>query len=59
MRHLYAVTMLERLPLEIVSGLVGHHSPEFTARRYLSLRVGWLDQARSASRDFDPDTRIR
>jgi integrase len=55
LRHLYAVTMLERLPLEIVSRLMGHHSPDFTARCYLSLRVGWLDQARAASRTFDPD----
>lgn len=50
LRHLYAVTMLEHLPLEIVSSLMGHHSPDFTAKRYLSLRVGWLDLARRASR---------
>lgn len=54
LRHLYAVTMLERLPLEVVSRLMGHHSPDFTAKRYLSLRVGWLDQARAASRALDP-----
>lgn len=54
LRHLYAVTMLERMPLEIVSRLMGHHSPDFTAKRYLSLRTGWLDQARSVARDFDP-----
>lgn len=42
--------MLEVLPLEVVSQLMGHHSPHFTAKRYLSLRVGWLDQARQASR---------
>lgn len=53
LRHLYAVTMLERLPLEIVSNLMGHHSPDFTAKRYLSLRVGWLDQARQASEGID------
>lgn len=50
LRHLYAVTMLEHLPLEVVSKLMGHHSPDFTAKRYLSVRVGWLDQARSAAR---------
>jgi len=33
LRHLFAVTMLESLPLEVVSRLMGHHSPEFTARR--------------------------
>lgn len=54
LRHLYAVTMLEQLPLEIVSHLMGHHSPDFTAKRYLSLRMGWLDQARSVARSFDP-----
>ena len=54
LRHLYAVTMLERLPLEIVSRLMGHHSPDFTAKRYLSLRMGWLDQARSVARSFEP-----
>jgi integrase len=54
LRHLYAVTMLEQLPLEIVSRLMGHHSPDFTAKRYLSLRMGWLDQARTAARNFDP-----
>lgn len=53
LRHLYAVTMLERLPLEIVSKLMGHHSPDFTAKRYLSLRVGWLDRARAASRAWE------
>lgn len=42
--------MLELLPLEVVAQLMGHHSPHFTAQRYLSLRVGWLDQAREASR---------
>lgn len=56
LRHLYAVTMLERLPLEIVSRLMGHHSPDFTAKRYLSLRTGWLDEARSVARTFDPTT---
>lgn len=55
LRHLYAVTMLERLPLEVVSRLMGHHSPDFTAKRYLSLRTGWLDDARSVARAFDPD----
>lgn len=54
LRHLYAVTMLEHLPLEVVSTLMGHHSPDFTAKRYLSLRMGWLDQARDVARDFDP-----
>lgn len=54
LRHLYAVTMLEHLPLEVVSRLMGHHSPDFTAKRYLSLRMGWLDQARAAARTFDP-----
>lgn len=54
LRHLFAVTMLEHVPLEIVSRLMGHHSPDFTAKRYLSLRVGWLDKARDASRDLDP-----
>lgn len=43
--------MLERLPLEIVSKVMGHHSPDFTDKRYLSLRVGWLDRA--ASRNMD------
>lgn len=52
LRHLYAVTMLEALPLEVVSRLMGHHSPNFTAQRYLSLRTGWLDQARRAARDL-------
>jgi integrase len=52
LRHLYAVTMLERLPLEVVSKLMGHHSPEFTAKRYLSLRVGWLDHARDTLRNM-------
>ena len=47
--------MLEVLPLEIVSKLMGHHSPHFTAQRYLSLRVGWLDQARDASRGLARD----
>ena len=55
LRHLYAVTMLEVLPLEIVSKLMGHHSPHFTAQRYLSLRVGWLEQARAASRELARD----
>jgi integrase len=50
LRHLYAVTMLERLPLEVVSKLMGHHSPEFTARRYLTVRAGWLEQAQDALR---------
>ena len=54
LRHLYAVTMLERLPLEIVSRLMGHHSPDFTAKRYLSLRMGWLDQARAVAQSFEP-----
>lgn len=54
LRHLYAVTMLERLPLEIVSRLMGHHSPDFTAKRYLSMRMGWLEQARSVARSMDP-----
>lgn len=54
LRHLYAVTMLEHLPLEVVSRLMGHHSPDFTAKRYLSLRVGWLEQARAVSRVVDP-----
>jgi integrase len=52
LRHLYAVTMLERLPLEVVSKPMGHHSPEFTAKRYLSLRVGWLDKAHETLRDW-------
>ena len=52
LRHLFAVTMLERLPLEVVSRLMGHHSRDFTAKRYLSLRVGWLDQARHAAYDL-------
>lgn len=51
LRHLYAVTMLERLPLEVVSRLMGHHSPDFTAKRYLSLRTGWLEQVRAVSRE--------
>lgn len=55
LRHLFAVTMLEVLPLEVVSRLMGHHSPDFTARRYLSLRVGWLDMAREASRGLSAD----
>lgn len=38
LRHLYAVTMLDLLPLEVVSQLMGHHSPHFTAQRYLPLR---------------------
>ncbi len=49
LRHLFAVMMLQRLPLEVVSKLMGHHSPDFTAKRYLSPRVGWLEQARQAS----------
>lgn len=52
LRHLYAVTMPDLLPLEVVSQLMGHHSPHFTAQRYLSLRVGWLDQARTASQSL-------
>lgn len=53
LRHLYAVTMLEHLPLEVVSRLMGHHSPDFTAKRYLSLRMGWLERARDVSRSLD------
>jgi integrase len=53
LRHLYAVRMLERVPLEIVSKLMGHHSPEFTARRYLSIRSGWLDRAQDALDNID------
>jgi integrase len=53
LRHLYGVTMLERVPLEVVSKLMGHHSPEFTARRYLSIRTGWLDRAQHALDDID------
>lgn len=53
LRHLYAVTMLERLPLEVVSRLMGHHSPDFTAKRYLSLRTGWLDEVRAVSRTWE------
>ncbi len=53
LRHLFAVTMLEHVPLEVVSRLMGHHSPDFTAKRYLSMRVGWLEVARAASRNLD------
>ncbi len=54
LRHLYAVTMLERMPLEVVSKLMGHHSPEFTARRYLTVRSGWLERAQDALRGMPP-----
>jgi site-specific recombinase XerC len=54
LRHLYGVSQLERLPLEVVSRLMGHHSADFTAKRYLSSpRVGWQDQARTAARTMD------
>jgi integrase len=45
LRHLYAVTALGDwgLPLEVVSGELGHHSPEFTSRRYLSRQQGYRD----------------
>lgn len=41
--------------LEEVSKLMGHHSPEFTARRYLSLRSGWLERAKAAAAAFRND----
>ncbi|MDP8928911.1 MAG: hypothetical protein M3O70_10130 [Actinomycetota bacterium] len=51
------VTSVEHVPLEVVSRLMGHHSPDFTAKRYLSMRVGWLEVwlevARAASRNLD------
>lgn len=40
------------LTLEETSKLLGHHSPEFTARRYLSLRTGWLHRAQHAAAAF-------
>lgn len=45
LRHLYAVTALGDwgLPIEVVSAELGHHSPEFTSRRYLSRRDGYRD----------------
>jgi integrase len=60
LRHLAAVTMMAAPPngmgltLEETSKLLGHHSPEFTARRYLSLRSGWLDRAKTAAAAFSP-----
>ena len=58
LRHLYAVTALAPttqggwgLTLEDVSALLGHHSPEFTARRYLTLRQGIHQRAAAAARD--------
>lgn len=60
LRHLAAVTMMAAPPdgmgltLEETSKLLGHHSPEFTARRYLSLRSGWLDRAKTAAAAFRP-----
>jgi integrase len=54
LRHLYGATMLRTLPLEVVSKLMGHHSPDFTAKRYLSPQVDWFDGARAASRALDP-----
>jgi len=61
LRHLAAVTMMAAPPdgmgltLEEVSKLMGHHSPEFTARRYLSLRSGWLERAKAAAAAFQAD----
>lgn len=55
LRHLYGLTQLEALPLEVVSKLMGHHSAQFTATRYLSApRTGWIELARASARAADP-----
>ena len=53
LRHLFAVRALRSqadggwgLDLADVSRLMGHHSPEFTARRYLRVTADHLDRAR-------------
>lgn len=58
LRHLFAVTALAPrtqagwgMTLEEVSRLLGHHSPNFTARRYLTVRVGAEERATAAARE--------
>lgn len=58
LRHLAAVTMMASPPeglgltLEETAKLLGHRSPEFTARRYLSLRTDWMQRARQSANNL-------
>lgn len=60
LRALFAVTALLTtdqaglgLSLEETSRLLGHHSPEFTAKRYLRVREGWRERASRAAADLE------
>lgn len=64
LRHLAAITMMLLPPegmgftLEETSRLLGHHSPDFTAKRYLNTRAGFRDRALKGARAMEaPSTR--
>jgi hypothetical protein len=49
LRHRFCVTALERLTIEDVSRLAGHHSPAFTQRKYVAADDDYLERARRAT----------